>query len=230
MLALLVVLAVAPSDIMLDVPLFVRADIDDDVLELALEEVDDIFAAGGIRLRFDIAPSESVDNPTVTVLLLARPARSVITGCSRNKHDHRLGHTSFRTKQITLWSEQIIRAVDGDWDRRDLPRVSKSVYARAVGRVLAHELGHLLMRLYRHRDGGLMRASFSHSALTAKSNRKFRMSESDFRQVRAFLERLQKRSHRRLDSRRRQRAAESVNDDGDESFQPSPSAPPAVRR
>jgi hypothetical protein len=188
MLALVALLAVAPEALTFEVPLYIGADLDADVLEIALEEVDTIFAPGDIRLRFVISPAEPVYDPTVTVVLRPRPARFVIHGCSRNKHDHRLGHTNFPARRITLWTEQITRAVDGDWDRRQLPPVSKTVYARALGRVLAHELGHLFLRMNGHRANGLMRASFSHSTLTARTNRAFRMSEHDLASMRAALE------------------------------------------
>ena len=194
MLALLALLAVAPSELSeltLDVPLYVGADIDEDVLENALREVEQIFAPGGIRLRFQISPDEPIYDPTVTVVLLPRPTRFVVKGCSRNRHDHRLGHTSFRARRVTLWSEQIARAVDGDWDRREVPNVAKSVYARALGRVLAHEIGHLFLRLNGHRDDGLMRPSFSHRTLTARGNRAFRLSDKDLKKMRAALERAQ---------------------------------------
>lgn len=197
MLALIALLAVTPSEsgmseLTLDVPLYLGADIDEDVLDIALREVEQIFAPGGIRLRFRLTPNGSIPHPTVTVILQPRPGRFVIHGCTRNRHDHRLGHTSFTARRVTLWSEQIARAVDGDWDRRQTPNVSKTVFARALGRVLAHELGHLFLRLNGHRENGLMRASFSRSSLSAKGNRRFRMSENDLKKMRTALEHLQK--------------------------------------
>ena len=57
--AFVALLAVAPSELSeltLDVPLYVGADIDEDVLDNALQEVAKIFAPGGIRLRFQISP------------------------------------------------------------------------------------------------------------------------------------------------------------------------------
>ncbi len=198
MLALIALLASAPAElreVTLDVSLYVGADIDDDVLDAALREVDQIFAPGGIHLNFNLAsPDAPAPNPTVTVVLQPRPSRFVVHGCSRNRHDHRLGHTSFGAKRITLWSEQVARAVHGDWDRRQAPNVSDKVYARAVGRVLAHELGHFFLRLNGHRSDGLMRASFSRGTLTAKRNRAFHLSTEDLDKMRASLENLERRS------------------------------------
>ena len=196
MLALIALLAVAPSELSeltLDVDLYLGTDVDEEVLESALREVDQIFAPGGIRLRFRISPDDSVPNPTVTVVLQPRPARFVIRGCSRNRHDHRLGHTSFTARRITLWSEQIARAVHGDWDRLNVPKVSDTAYARALGRVLAHELGHVFLRLSGHRNNGLMRQSFSHRSLRTKSNRDFLISDKDLEKMRAALERARKK-------------------------------------
>ena len=62
----------------LSVPLFIGADIEEEVLEIALLEVDQIFAAGGIRVRFEIAPTNAVHDPTVTVALLPKPANFVV--------------------------------------------------------------------------------------------------------------------------------------------------------
>ena len=195
--AFVALLAVAPpelSELTVDVPLYVGAEIDEEILEGALQEVDRIFAPGGIRLRFEISSDDPVSNPTVTVVLQPHPARFVVHGCSRNRHDHRLGRTSFRARRITLWSEQIARAVDGDWDRRKVPNVADTAYARALGRVLAHELGHVFLRLNGHRDNGLMRPSFSHRSLTARGNRAFRLSDEDLKKMHATLERARKKA------------------------------------
>jgi len=107
---------------------------------------------------------------------------------SRSLHDHRLGHTQLSSRRLTLWTEQVARAVDGNWDRQGLPEVDDQVYARALGRVLAHELGHLLLRLNGHRDHGLMRSTFSHRSLIARGRGAFRLAPDDLRAIRTALE------------------------------------------
>jgi hypothetical protein len=92
---------------------------------------------------------------------------------------------------VTLWTEQVARAVAGSWDRKEAPRVDERALGTALGRVLAHELGHLFLRLNGHRENGLMRPSFSHRVLVGKSDRAFRLSEEDLERVRAAITRLQ---------------------------------------
>ena len=175
----------------LEVPIYLSAELPEETLTTALQETARIFEPGDIELRFNVSPNQSpyhsTSRPLVTVIVQPRPARFKVHGCSRDRHDHRLGHTQLRSRRITLWSEQVARAVDGNWDRKELPNVDDRVYARALGRVLAHELGHLLLRLNGHRDRGLMRSAFSHRSLTARGRRAFRLDEADLQAIRETL-------------------------------------------
>ena len=185
MLTLALLLAgFAPAPLILDVPVYSGAGLSEGIVESALEETKRIFEPGGIELRFDLSPEGLSSRPLMTVLVQPRPASFRVYGCSRHRHDHRLGHAQLPSRRITLWSEQVARAVDGNWDRKELPDVDDRVYARALGRVLAHELGHLLLRLNGHRDQGLMRSAFSHRSLTARGGRAFRLAEEDLRRIR----------------------------------------------
>ena len=176
-----------PSPVTLDVPVYLGAELGEEIVASALRETERIFEPGGIELQFDLSPENHSSRPLVTVLVQPRPTRFKVHGCSRGRHDHRLGVTQLRSRCITLWSEQVARAVDGDWDRREPPDVDDRVYARALGRVLAHELGHLLLRLKGHRDGGLMRSTFSHRSLTARGRGPFRLAEEDLQAIRNTL-------------------------------------------
>ncbi|HIE93081.1 MAG TPA: hypothetical protein EYQ83_09520 [Acidobacteria bacterium] len=179
----------APTSVTLDVPIYLVAELKPSVLAEALEETERIFEPGDIRLEFDLAPELRSTRPLAFVVVQARPARfKVSPACSRGLHDHRLGHTQLSSRRLTLWTEQVARAVDGNWDRQGLPHVDDQVYARALGRVLAHELGHLLLRLNGHRDGGLMRPTFSHRSLIARGRGAFRLSADDLHAIRAALE------------------------------------------
>ena len=191
MLAFLLAM-LAPTAVTLDVPIYLAAELSPSVLAGALEETERIFEPGGIRLEFDLAPELRSTRPLALVVVQPRPARfKVSPACSRGLHDHRLGQTQLGSRRLTLWSEQVARAVDGNWDRQELPHVDDQVYARALGRVLAHELGHLLLRLNGHRDRGLMRSTFSHRSLIASGRDAFRFAADDLRAIRAALVRIE---------------------------------------
>ena len=169
------------------VHVYVAAELSEGRLARALAETERIFAPGDIELRFDVAPAIPKTRPLVTVVIQSRPARFEVNGCSRDRHDHRLGHTHINGRRITLWSEQVSRGVDGSWDRIGVPDIDDTLFANALGRVLAHELGHLLLRLNGHRDRGLMRPAFSHRSLTARGRHAFRLSGEDLEEIRETL-------------------------------------------
>jgi hypothetical protein len=180
---------VLAPEIAVEVPVFVVAPFPAQSLERALGEVDDLFAESGIRWRWRVSSGGGAPGPAslVAVVVASRPEHPVISGCSRSLHDHRLGITQLRERRITLWAEQVARAVGGDWDRDEPPAVDERVLSPALGRVLAHELGHLFLRLDGHRKNGLMRASFSHRALAGRSDRSFRLSGDDVERVRSAI-------------------------------------------
>jgi hypothetical protein len=61
------------------------------------------------------------------------------------------------------------------------------VIARALGRALAHELGHFLLRSPHHANSGLMRASQKASALGAPNRRPFGLTDVDRQRLRIAL-------------------------------------------
>jgi hypothetical protein len=179
------------SALFVELPIYVGAEVPPLAMEQALDEVDRLFDAGGIRFRWRLSPDEPQLQAPAVIVILPRPESAVISGCRRNLHDHRLGHTHLGARRVTLWTEQVARAVEGNWDRKDPPAVDESALGTALGRVLAHELGHLFLRLNGHRDHGLMKPSFSHRSLVGKSHRPFRLSAQDLERVRGAITRLQ---------------------------------------
>jgi hypothetical protein len=172
------------ASLALEVTLYSGVELPPQALALALVEADRLFDEGGIRFDWRISPGGAPPEAAAAIVLLARPERPVISGCSRNLHDHRLGRADFSSRRVTLWTDQVARAVAGSWDRKDAPRVDESSLGTALGRVLAHELGHLFLRLDGHRESGLMKPSFSQRALVGRSDRSFRFSAEDLEQLR----------------------------------------------
>ena len=119
----------SPAPVTLDVPIYLGDELNEEIVMSALREAERIFEPGGIELRFDLSPDHESSRPFLTVLVQPRPARFKVHGCSRGRHDHRLGRTQLRTHRITLWSEQVARAVDGNWDRKEL-RMSMTACTR----------------------------------------------------------------------------------------------------
>jgi len=54
-----------------------------------------------------------------------------------------------------------------------------SLYARMLGRVIAHELGHLLLRSFDHRATGVMRPSFGSRDVMSTDHTRFSLGVSD---------------------------------------------------
>jgi hypothetical protein len=191
---LLLASSIFQAALAVEVPVHVAPSVPPPLVDRALEETARLFAQGEIDLRcrlFFAGPIDRDPEAAVTVLVRPKPERAVVSGCRRNLHDHRLGQTHLELRRITLWTEQVARAVHGDWDRGEAEvfDVDPDTLGVALGRVLAHELGHLFLTLNGHRDRGLMRSSFPHRVLIGKSDRPFRLSSEDMARVRLAIER-----------------------------------------
>jgi hypothetical protein len=179
-----------------EIPIHTSVELPSETLSRALAEAERLFDASGIVFDWRLSAGEPSAPAIAAIVLMARPERRVISGCSRNLHDHRLGRADLGARRVTLWTEQVARAVAGSWDRKDAPRVEQSSLGTALGRVLAHELGHLFLRLDGHRENGLMKPAFSQRALVARgardgrSDRSFRLSAEDQERVKAAVARL----------------------------------------
>lgn len=167
-----------------EIAVYERAELPPGALARALAEVDRLFDPSGVRFVWQLSASEPSRHAIAAIIVRARPERPVISGCSRNLHDHRLGRADLDSRQVTLWTEQVARAVAGRWGEKDSPRVDGSSLGTALGRVLAHELGHLFLRLDGHRESGLMKPSFTQRALTESRDRSFRFSARDLESLR----------------------------------------------
>ena len=100
------------STLSVELPIYVGVELPPRALEWALAEADRLFDAGGIRFQWRLSPDEPLSSAPASVVVLPRPETVVISGCSRNLHDHRLGHTHIGARRVTLWTEQVARAED----------------------------------------------------------------------------------------------------------------------
>jgi hypothetical protein len=82
----------------------------------------------------------------------------------------------------TRWSGQRV----DDWP----PAMRQELVGRALGRVLAHEIGHFLLAWRRHTPRGLMRAEFDAVELLQTDRRAFRLPAELLPRLMAHLERL----------------------------------------
>ena len=94
-----------------------------------------------------------------------------------------------------------------DWP----PSVADQVMSRALGRVLAHELGHYLLRSKMHQRSGLMRAAFTGSDLTAWDTTRFALDSNMLPRLRANLARIELLSDPAV-AANRQGATSSMNE------------------
>ena len=180
--------AVTPKAPELNLPVGLQAEppLSDETVETLVREVEDIFAPLGVRMDVGLPSKPGV---AATVVIRAHPARPRITGCTRDRHDHRLAYTALGSRQIVLWTDQTARAARGKWDSARPPRLGSRDMGRALGRVLAHELGHLVLGLTRHDSSGLMRASFRQGDLTGKRSESLGIAEEDVDKLRGRLAR-----------------------------------------
>lgn len=67
------------------------------------------------------------------------------------------------------------------------PAVRDQMIGRMIGRALAHEIGHVLLRSHGHSPDGLMRAMHRSSDLVAVERNKFALSDDDAKLVDAIV-------------------------------------------
>lgn len=164
------------------VPVAIRSalEIPPEVEEQFREEVHGIFCAGGLEIDWQ----SPIETAWIVVRIEARPIQPVISGCRRDRHDHRLAVARLTTRHITLWREQVARAVRGAWDAKTPPRLDAKTEGRALGRVVAHEIGHVLLGLDGHRPRGLLRKSFKHRELSGWRRARFELAPEDLERIR----------------------------------------------
>ena len=85
----------------------------------------------------------------------------------------------------------VLDATIGDWPIGSLPPpVRDRLVGQALGRVVAHELGHVLLALPAHDRSGLMRPTFVQSDLIVRNRDRLRLSKTGLRRLEQQLGRM----------------------------------------
>jgi hypothetical protein len=158
------------------------------VVRIAVAEAAAIWAPYGLAID-RVAPCDAAHGDTwllaVDTVRAAAPGRVGV----------RLGAITFGPAgapepRITLFLDEVRRFVAGtrvlgapkyEWPQM----LHEQIIGRVVGRVLAHEIGHYVLRTRQHGDAGLMRSIQRSDELAAPSRAGFRLSTTEAAQLRA---------------------------------------------
>jgi len=154
----------------------------------AISEAADIWAAYGVRIQVPAASDAGDDGVVRLVVKFTRPGE-------RHTAPGALGSIVFDgdtpAPTIELYptaASALIAAVAFNRRESAWPAGPEDrVLARVLGRALAHEIGHFLLRSKSHSRDGLMRAEHGGSDLMAPSHHGFALSPDDIRTLHAIL-------------------------------------------
>jgi len=157
------------------------------VVAAAIEEAAGIWAAYGVEIRMSGENDAEPDRAVRLALTLASTKQRMATGA--------LGSIGFSgdapQPAIALYPETasaLIAAVASSRRENTWPAGSGDrVLARVLGRALAHEIGHFLLRSKSHSTAGLMRAEQIGTDLMAPDHRGFALSADEVRRLRSNL-------------------------------------------
>jgi hypothetical protein len=160
-------------------------------------EADTIWRAYGVRVVLLPARAREIARCAVRLTLQFDSARAPATG---RVNRTRLGSIWFHddgipSQTITMDVDAIsARVLEGGVNGRPLdnwpPALAALMTGRALGRVLAHEIGHYLLAFPAHSRAGLMRASFDGRQLAGWDRRGFQLDASVLPRLRARVARL----------------------------------------
>ena len=153
----------------------------------AIEEASDIWAAYGVEIRMAGVNDAEPDQTVRLAVTLSPPPDSLRTGT--------LGSIVFKgdapeptielypSAASALVAAVAFNSLGEPWP----PGLKDRAVARVLGRALAHEVGHFLLRSKRHSTGGLMKAQQVGSDLASPDRRRFALSADEVRQFRALI-------------------------------------------
>ena len=154
------------------------------VVAAATREADAIWSGCGVAVVFEQDSRFQPDNgrahsagyaQVILVSIAARQARL-------RSRDGALGEVRFTDGKaagpITIYFDALMRLVQGSTlagaTESQWPALLRErIVGRALGRVLAHEIGHIVLQSGRHTPNGLMRASYPGADLIEPGRRQF---------------------------------------------------------
>ena len=152
------------------------------------EEIDHIWAAYRVDVHTSNASDVRRDSAVrVAVVLADRPDRHIAAGA--------LGSIRFRDGMpepaIVMYPNAIAALVStvrliGSSDRQWPTAFRELILGRVLGRALAHEIGHFLLRSRHHSADGLMRGPHLAPNLVAPDRRRFVLSADEVTQLMSF--------------------------------------------
>ena len=157
------------------------------VVTAAIEEAAGIWAAYGVDVRMPGPNDAEHDRAVSLAVMLASPEQRMATGT--------LGSILFTDdapepaiKLYPAAASALIAAVASNRRENTWPAAPRDqVLARVLGRALAHEIGHFLLRSKSHSRAGLMRAEQIGNDLMAPDHRGFGLSADEVRRLRSNL-------------------------------------------
>jgi hypothetical protein len=163
-----------------------------------LQEADAIWRAHGVS-TVALASGQAVAPPSADARLVVALARTARPPASPGRRE-RLGailfdHDNLPATTVTIdvaAVTSIVAAVRvGGRSSDQWPRAwRETLVGRALGRVLAHEIGHYLLASRVHAPGGLMRAAFDADELLRPGRGGFAVAARDLPRLRTRLARL----------------------------------------
>lgn len=161
-------------------------------------ESDAIWRPQGVAFTWITTAAPVPPGTNIRVVSEREAASTVCAGDERRlESGRRLGAVTFRQgtsagRTLTLSVDVASRMVDGlVWEGRrvaDAPRsLREHLVGRALGRVLAHEIGHIVLDVPSHSADGLMRSEFGADELVAASRHPFALSDGLVPLLRARL-------------------------------------------
>jgi len=157
-------------------------------LAAAIEEAADIWAAYGVRIQAPDAPNAGHDRIVRLVVKIA-PSANTRTQAGALGSIVFTGDAPEPTIELYPAAASALIAAVAFNRREDTWRAGTrdDVLARVLGRALAHEIGHFLLRSKSHSTHGLMKAEQVGSDLMAPDHRAFSLSGDEIHRFRDVL-------------------------------------------